>query len=53
MQTIGPVGCVRILGYKKLIVAETNGIYEFDFNSLTSLTTLSLQSLLLVLDRSV
>jgi sugar lactone lactonase YvrE len=37
MQTIGPVGCVRILGYKKLIVAETNGIYEFDFNSLTSL----------------
>jgi sugar lactone lactonase YvrE len=37
MQTIGPVGCVRLLGYKKLIVAETNGIYEFDFNSLTSL----------------
>ena len=37
MQTIGPVGCVRILGYKKLIVAEINGIYEFDFNSLTSL----------------
>jgi sugar lactone lactonase YvrE len=37
MQTIGPVGCVRILGYKKLIVAETNGIYEFDFNSLISL----------------
>lgn len=37
MQTIGPVGCVRMLGYKKLIVAETNGIYEFDFNSLISL----------------
>ena len=37
MQTNGPVGCVRILGYKKLIVAEINGIYEFDFNSLTSL----------------
>ena len=36
MQTIGPVGCVRILGYKKLIVAETSGIHEFDFNSLTS-----------------
>ncbi len=37
MQTNGPVGCVRILAYKKLIVAETNGIYEFDFNSLTIL----------------
>ncbi len=37
MQTIGPVGCVRILGYKKLIVAETNGIYEFDFSFLTSI----------------
>ncbi len=37
MQTIGPVGCARILGYKKLIVAETNGVYEFDFNALTSL----------------
>jgi len=37
MQTTGPVGCARILGYKKLIVAETNGVYEFDFNSLKSL----------------
>ena len=35
MQTKGPVGCVRVLGYKKLIVAETNGIYEFDFRTLS------------------
>ena len=25
MATNGPVGCVRTLGYKKLIVAETEG----------------------------
>jgi sugar lactone lactonase YvrE len=37
MQTKGPVGCVRVLGYKKLIVAETNGIYEFDFRTLSSI----------------
>lgn len=36
MATIGPVGCVRVLSYKKLIVAETYGIYEFDFNTLSS-----------------
>lgn len=35
MATIGPVGCVRALSYKKLIVAETHGIYEFDFNTLS------------------
>ena len=35
MQTKGPVGCVRVLGYKKLIVAETNGIYQFDFRTLS------------------
>ncbi len=36
MATNGPVGCVRVLSYKKLIVAETYGIYEFDFNTLSS-----------------
>ena len=36
MPTNGPVGCVRVLNYKKLIVAETNGIYEFDFSTLSS-----------------
>ena len=36
MATNGPVGCVRVLNYKKLIVAETYGIYEFDFNTLSS-----------------
>ena len=36
MSTNGPVGCVRALNYKKLIVAETYGIYEFDFNTLSS-----------------
>ena len=36
MPTNGPVGCVRVLSYKKLIVAETYGIYEFDFNTLSS-----------------
>jgi len=37
MATKGPVGCVRTLGYKKLIVAETSGIYEFDFSTLSSI----------------
>ncbi len=36
MTTNGLVGCVRVLNYKKLIVAETHGIYEFDFNTLSS-----------------
>ena len=36
MATNGPVGCVRVLSYKKLIVAETYGIYEFDFNTISS-----------------
>lgn len=36
MTTKGPVGCVRVLDYKKLIVAETDGIYEFDFSTLIS-----------------
>jgi sugar lactone lactonase YvrE len=36
MPTNGPVGCVRVLNYKKLIVAETHGIYEFDFSTLSS-----------------
>jgi len=36
MTTNGPVGCVRVLSYKKLIVAEIYGIYEFDFNTLSS-----------------
>lgn len=36
MATNGPVGCVRVLSYKKLIVAETHGIYEFDFSKLSS-----------------
>ena len=36
MATNGPVGCVRVLDYKKLIVAETYGIYEFDFSTLSS-----------------
>ncbi len=37
METKGPVGCVRVLGHKKLIVAETDGIYEFDFSTLSSM----------------
>ena len=37
MPTNGLVGCVRALSYKKLIVAETHGIYEFDFNTLSSI----------------
>ena len=36
MATKGPVGCVRVLNYKKLIVAETHGIFEFDFTTLSS-----------------
>ena len=36
MATNGPVGCVRVLSYKKLIVAEAHGIYEFDFNTFSS-----------------
>ena len=35
MSTNGPVGCVRVLNYKKLIVAESYGIYEFDFSTLS------------------
>jgi sugar lactone lactonase YvrE len=37
MGTCGPVSCVRVLGYKRVIVAETDGIFEFDFNSFTIL----------------
>ena len=36
MATNGPVGCARVLSYKKLIVAEAHGIYEFDFNTLSN-----------------
>ena len=36
MTTKSPVGCVRVIGYKKLIVAEMHGIYEFDFSILSS-----------------
>lgn len=32
LKTDGPVGCVRILGFKKVIVAVTSGIYEMDFS---------------------
>lgn len=31
MKTDGPVGCVRILGFKKVIVGVISGIYEIDF----------------------
>jgi sugar lactone lactonase YvrE len=33
MATFGPVGCARVIGYKKLIVAETEGIFEFNFST--------------------
>jgi sugar lactone lactonase YvrE len=33
MKTDGPVGCVRILGFKKVVVAVTSGIYEMDFSN--------------------
>lgn len=35
MKTDGPVGCVRILGFKKVIVAVISGIYEIDFSNYT------------------
>lgn len=31
MKTDGPVGCVRVLGFKKVIIAVTSGIYEMNF----------------------
>ena len=36
IATKGPVGCARVLDYKKLIIAETDGIYEFDFSTQSS-----------------
>jgi sugar lactone lactonase YvrE len=33
LKTDGPVGCVRILGFKKVVVAVTSGIYEMDFSN--------------------
>jgi sugar lactone lactonase YvrE len=35
MKTDGPVGCVRILGFKKVVIAVTSGIYEMDFSNYT------------------
>jgi sugar lactone lactonase YvrE len=34
IKTSGPVGCVQIIGYKKLVSAEKNGIFNIDFNNL-------------------
>lgn len=33
LKTDGLVGCVRILGFKKVVVAVTSGIYEMDFSN--------------------
>jgi sugar lactone lactonase YvrE len=32
MKTNGPVGCVRIKNFKKVIIADISGIYEMDFS---------------------